>query len=143
MPLPATRMVPDDWQQRHAATIRVTMRSTVQVVRRADRVGTRDATVGRTSWATPYIVYEGAARVQSRSAVNTRFADRQAAVGDYLVAVPADAAAVKVDDVVEVTSCPDSPALTDLTLVVRDCPQADVAWQRNLLCDLVEPSARG
>ena len=152
MPLPATRMLPDNWQEAHRPVIAATFRSKIQITRLADRRGTRDQIAGRTSFATPWVLYDGGARVQSRGGGATSRGpggaavgvnDRIITIGSYLVAIPTDADEVKVDDLILVLSCPDSPVLVGLGLKVVEVTYADIAWQRSLGCDLQEPSARG
>ena len=152
MPLPSTRMLPDNWQEAHRPVIAATFRSMVQITRLADRRGTRDPIAGRTSFAVPWVLYDGGARVQSRGGGATARGpggaavgvnDRIITVGSYLVAIPTDAAEIKVDDLIQVFACPDSPVLSGLMLKVVEVLYADAAWQRSLGCDLQEPSARG
>ena len=151
-PLPNTQIVPRNWQQFHRPTIQATFRSAVRISRLTDRQGTRDPVTGRTSFATPVPVYEGGARIQSRGGGATSRGpggaavgvnDRIITIGSYLVAIPTDADEVKVDDLILVLSCPDSPVLVGLGLKVVEVTYADIAWQRSLGCDLQEPSARG
>lgn len=144
MPLPNHRIVHPRFQQAWQPTIQATMRATVRLSRLGNPQGVRDPATGRTTFPTPTPVYEGCGRVQVRSGGSlTPVADRQVTVGAYLVALPAAVRDVRVDDVVEVLACPDDEALQGLTLVVRDVGHADVVLQRNVGCDLHQPTIRG
>lgn len=148
MPLPGTKIIPANWAQHHATTIRATFRSTVRVTRLGNPQGVRDTTTGRTAFPVPYVVFEGEARIQSRGTGvamggTTTVADRILTIGGYLVACPADAEQARINDTVEILRCDDTPALVGLTLVVVEIPAADIAWQRNYGCDLRQPTIRG
>lgn len=147
MPLPGTRIVHPQFQARWRPIIAATFRSLVRVTRPGNPQGTRDWEAGRTTVATPFVVYSGPARVQSRTTGATRgaatqVADRPVTVGAYLIAVPTDSAPALLRDVVEILECNDDPALQGLVLYVVDVPHADVAWQRNLGCDLHQPTIK-
>jgi hypothetical protein len=147
-PLPNTKIIPANWQEFHRPTIQATFRSTVRLTRLGNPQGVRDSTTGRTGFAVPYIVYEGEARVQSRTTGaarggTTSVADRVLTIGAYLIALPADSEIAAVGDVVEVLTCLDSPHLAGLSLVVVDVPAADIAWQRSYGADLYQPTIRG
>lgn len=146
--LPNTRVVPDDFQQRHAGVIAATFRSTVRLMRLGNPQGVRDPAAGKTAFPVPWPVHEGQARIQSRTTGATLgravpVADRLVTLGAYLVALPTDSEPGRVGDVVEVLSCPDYPALNGLELIVVDVPGADIAWQRSYGCNLRQPTIRG
>lgn len=148
MPLPGTRIIPTNWQARHRPLIAATFRTELRVIRLADQRGTRNETTGRTSFAVPYIVYEGLARVQSRTGTGRNggpvpVGDRMVTLGAYLVALPTDTQPGRIGDIVEIVTCPDAPALNGLSLKILDTPAADIAWQRSYGCDLHQPTARG
>ena len=146
--LPNQKIIPDNWAEFHRLTIAATFRSTVRVTRLGNPQGVRDSTAGRTGFAVPYIVYDGPARIQSRTTGETKggtttVADRQLTIGAYLVALPTDSEAAVVGDTVECLTVADDPAIQGLNLVVVDVPHADIAWQRSYGADLYQPTIRG
>lgn len=143
MPLPNHAPVHRDFQSHHAPLIASTFRSGV-ILSRPIVAGTRNATTGRTAFADPTTLFEGCARIQSRSAGNaTQVGDRAVTTGTYLIALPADSEAARVGDLITVVSCPDAPSLVDAVLKIVDVPAADIAWQRSYGCDLEQPAVRG
>lgn len=150
--LPNMRIIDPRFQVVHQTMIRGTMRSTIRVIRLADQQGTRDPAAGRTTFATPYIVHDGPGRIQARGGGATArgpggaaesVAGRVVAVGSYLVAIPSDTESPVVGDTVKIIQCPDDRSLEGRTLSVVDVPHSDIAWQRNLGCDLIESTPRG
>lgn len=152
MPLPGTHIVHPQFAEHWRPTIAATFRSEVRLTRLGNPQGVRDPDTGRTNFPAPYVVYEGSARVQSRGGVtstqagggrNTNVGDHIVTVGAYLLVMPSDTAAAKIGDTVKILSCPDTPALSLLTLTVVEVPAADVAFQRSYGCNLQEPTIRG
>lgn len=142
-PLPNTRVVHPRMLAHLAPAVAGGMRSTVRM-RNPDQVGVRDSVTGKTTYTPAVPYYEGVGRVQGRGGANPADqADRQITVGDYLVAVPVDAGAPQLGDLVDVVDSPDDPALTGLVLVVREVGRADITLQRNLGCDLQTPTTGG
>lgn len=133
--LPGTHVVHPRMGTHLAASVAGGMTSTVRL-RHPDQVGTRNSVTGKTTFAATAAYYDGPARVQTRGGASpTDQADRQVTIGDYLVAVPTDAGAPQLADLVEVVESPD-PQLVGAVLIVRDVGRADILLQRNLGCDL-------
>lgn len=148
MPLRGTSIIHPRFQQHMAPTIAATFRSSGRLMRLGNPQGIRDPEVGRTTFPTPWPVYEGPVRLQSRGDGSAQgrtapVGDRLVTLGAYLLALPATSEPARLGDIFEVLECPDMPGLIDAKLKVVDAPQADTAVQRSYGADLHQPTIRG
>lgn len=120
------------------------------------RLGVRDPVTGATPVLPAARYYEGRGRVQARGGATPAgsTADREVTSGPYLVAVPIDLAAAadvlvdlvdavpEIGDVVDVLDA-DDPLLIGQRLYVTEVPTASIVLQRNLGCDIHQPTMPG
>lgn len=109
---------------------------------RLDDAGTRDPVSGKTVFADPQVLWQGSARIRASTGGSTVQADRVVTLGGYLLVLPADCPAPRVRDMWEVDGCAGDPSLERVRLRVVDVPRSGLSWQRNVGCDIEEPSAR-
>lgn len=145
MPLPNTRVIHPDFQAHHRAVTDGAMAATC-VITRPSSPGTPvfDEGTATSTHSTPATVYNGPCRITARpvAPAGEVVADRTVDLGDYIVGIPADAAAVQVNDQVTVQVNGDDPTLVGLRLTVNGVRHGSIAWQRDLTCDLSQPTTR-
>ncbi|MBM0237735.1 hypothetical protein JNW88_12210 [Micromonospora sp. ATA32] len=141
MPLPNTRVIHPRFEQHHRPVTESAMTTTGRLLR-PDETGTRDPVSGRTTFAEPALVWEGSARLRANTGTPTVQADRIVTVGGYLLVLPADTPVPHVRDVWEVGDCDGDPSLAGARLRVVDVPRSGLSWQRNIGCDIEEPTNR-
>jgi hypothetical protein len=145
VPLPNTRIIHPRWRRHYEPAVLGGMTARVRLSKPA-RLGVRDPVSGRTPTLPPARYYEGPGRVQARGGANpaASTAEREVTVGSYLVAVPIDlgGAAPELGDLVDVLDA-DDPLLIRSRLYVVEVPAASIVLQRNLGCDLHQPTTPG
>lgn len=147
MPLPNARIIPAGWQAHHRPVVVTSMTATGQL-RRPDLTGTRSTATGRTTFATPELIYTGPCRVQLRSTSGgsgtvVTVADHTTTRGDYLIVIPSTAPVALVGDRWTVTADPHNPALVGLSFQVVFVAKGSLTWEQDLDCNLETPTARG
>lgn len=108
-------------------------------VRRHSSAGTFNAVTGRTAYPDPTEVWTGWVRLQRdfRGGGQHQIGDRQVAMQDLTLSLPADASEVRVGDEVRVLSFRDADAgdahLVGRPLWVHNVRTGSVLWQRDLV----------
>ena len=142
-PLPGTRVVHPDFQAHHQPPVLGQMTAACTVTRPSSEPNSWDDAAGRHVYPAAAQVYAGICRVQRQAdGAPVTVADRTATVTRVVVTVPVGTSPAQVNDVVEVTACPDDPDLVGLPLKVKDVRHASIAWQRDLVCDLQPATTR-
>jgi hypothetical protein len=144
VPLPNTRLVPERFQEYHQATVRGQMTAECVITRPASGTPTYNPTTITSTFSTPTQVYAGICRVRGpiTGDAAVAVADREMAYTAYPVTIPIDSPAVQRNDLVEVTKCPDDPALVGVKLRVLAAQRGSIVWQRDLACELAQPTTR-
>jgi len=143
MPLPGTKVFHDGWEAHHRPVAEGAMTAT-GVVRRRTGPGVFNDVTGKTDYPAPTTVYgvAGAApmRVVRDGVETTReIGGRQVTIRDYIVALPADAPEIRVNDEVVVATAGDT-RLPDESLWVHDVRFGSQIWERDLVCANVPPA---
>lgn len=143
MPLPHSRVIPDGWSQHHRPTAEHVMTAACAVRRPGHATGF-DENTGRSVYPDPAPFHAGPCRIQvlARLAGGVDVGDAQITIRPYQVSLPADVPEIRVNDQVEVTSCPDDPLLVGRLLRVVDVPAGSLLWQRDLTCEDITPTTR-
>lgn len=146
--LPNSSVIPPGWEQHHRPITESAMTATCVIVRPVS-AGAFDSTAGRTVYPDPVRVYPAAGEAgpcritrQGSQATLPEVGDRAVPVAGYVVAIPADAPAVQVNDIVQVVTCTGDNLLVGKQLVVRDAARGTLTWQRDLDCDLYPTTTR-
>lgn len=141
-PLPNHRLIHPRFESHHRPVSEAAMTVRGRLLR-PDTTGVRDPVSGRTAFAEPQVLFEGAARIRANAGAPTVQADRVVTLGRYLLILPADSPQPQVHDVWQVDGCDGDPSLERTRLRVVDVPQSGLSWQRNVGCDIEEPTNRG
>lgn len=141
MPLPNHHLIHPRFEAHHRPVAERAMTITGRLLR-PDETGTRDPVSGRTTFANPALVYEGPAKVKANAGSPSVQAERIVTVGGYLLVLPADCPLPHVRDVFEVDDGGD-PTLQGAVLRVVDVPRNTLSFQRNIGCDIEQPTNRG
>jgi len=143
MPLPGTRVFHRDWEAHHRPVAEGAQTAT-GIIRRYSSTGVHNDTTGTTEYPPPTVVYgvDGAApmRVVRDGVETTReIGGRQVVVRNYIVALPASAPEIRVNDEVVVATAGDA-RLPGEPLWVHDVRFGSQIWQRDLVCANVPPA---
>lgn len=142
MPLPTTRLFHPSFEAHHRPVADGQATGTCRVDRPSS--GTVwDDTTGTETPAPPTVVYDGPCRYQYQSAAGQpTVADTPVPLADVRVVVPADGTEYRVNDVVTVLAAPTNPDLVGRRLNVQAVSGSSVSWQRDLYCQLRQPTSR-
>jgi hypothetical protein len=141
MPRPNSPVIPDGWEAHHRPVAEATMTATCTVARVL--AGTFNGVEGKSAYPTPSNIYTGACRVQaaSRFALLAQAGEKPTTTRHYLVSIPLSATQPQVNDLVTVTAATDA-ALVGLRLIVTDIKGGSLVWERDLVCEVHEPTNR-
>ncbi len=140
-----TRVIHPAFQAHHRPVTDGAMSATCVITRPASSGTPAFSEAAATSQhPAPATVYDGKCRITVRSVAPTGevVADRTVYPAEYIVSIPADAPAAQVNDLVRITACAGDPALVGLRLTVGQVRHGSIAWQRDLICDLSQPTTR-
>lgn len=143
MPFPGTGVFHPDWEAHHRPVAEGAQTAT-GIIRRHSAAGVFNETTGQTEYPSPTVVYgvDGAApmRIVRDGVETTRLiGERQVIVRNYIVAIPASAPEIRVNDEVVAATAGD-PLLPDESLWVHDVRFGSQIWERDLLCANVPPA---
>ena len=143
MPLQNSTVIPPEWQTHHRPVAVGGMNALVEVVRE-DVKGTRSKASGLTGYGAGLQVYQGPGSITDRGASSTAaIGERETTMGAYTISLPAEVVGAMVGDVVHVIHCPDNPNLTGARFRVLEVGSSSLTFQRDLGCDLQQPTNRG
>jgi hypothetical protein len=139
MPLPGTHVIHPRWSAHHQPTAEGGRTAVATITRAGTGDGTYNTSGPNIGQTTPPARVTIASRVKVRVQATTAadaamVADQVVTRRPYLVAVPADVAAVLVDDLVTLDECDNDPQLVGRPLRVRDVHYGTEIWQRDLIC---------
>lgn len=102
-----------------------------------------DDVLGRDVPAAPTVLYEGPCRYQYLSPAGQPIvADQTTPLADVRVTVPVAATVYQTNDVVRLTGTATNPDLPGRRLVVAAVSGSTISWQRDLTCQLRQPTTR-
>jgi hypothetical protein len=137
MPRPGSRVIPVGWEAHHRPVAEGTMTARCRITRAGAGQGTWNDTTKQYDPPTRQVVYETlACRVQELSMPRVQEAGQQRVSSrDYRVVVPITAAAVLINDWVEVTGGDPTldPSLIGRHLVITDVQRGSLTWERDLV----------
>jgi hypothetical protein len=143
MPFPGTGVFHPDWEAHHRPVAEGAQTAT-GIIRRYSSAGVFNEATGQTTYPAPTVVYgvDGAERMRIvRDGVETTrvIGERQVVVRNYIVAIPASAPEIRVNDEVVAATAGD-PRLPDESLWVHDVRFGSQIWERDLVCANVPPA---
>jgi hypothetical protein len=143
MPFPTTKVFHDDWEAHHRPVAEGAQTAT-GIVRRYSSEGVFNETTGQTEYPPPVTVYgvdEAAPMRVVRDGVETtrEIGGRQVVIRSYIVALPASAPEIRVNDEVVVATAGDT-RLPNESLWVHDVRFGSQIWERDLVCASVPPT---
>lgn len=143
MPFPGTKVFHPDWEAHHRPVAEGAQTAT-GIIRRYSSVGVHNEATGKTEYPEPTTVYgsptPGPMRVVRDGVETTReIGGQQVTIRSYIVAVPADAPEIRVNDEVLVSTAGDSK-LPGESLWVHDVRFGSQIWERDLVCANVPPA---
>lgn len=147
MPLPGTRVIPRGWSAHHRPTANgaMTGECTITEAPAGRAVPVFDEALGYSPAPEQHPLYAGPCRVQRGLANESQVvvADREVTLRTYQVSIPIDGTdPIATNALVTMTVCEDDPQLVGAALRVRDVRAGTLAWERDLICDLVQATTR-
>jgi hypothetical protein len=143
MPFPGTKVFPDGWEAHHRPVAEGAMTAT-GIIRRHSSAGVHNEATGRTDYPDPTTVYgtggPAPMRIVRDGVETTRMiGERQVVIRGYIVALPADAPEIRVNDEVVAATAGDTE-LPGESLWVHDVRFGSQIWERDLVCANVPPA---
>lgn len=143
-PLANTRIIPPGWETHHAPVSEDAMTAACTITR-APAAGAFNETTRRTDYAAAAMVWSGPCRATPMA---SRATGSEPVVGDqpkalrvFEVELPISAPRILVGDFVTFTVATDQDML-GRTMRVTSYPGGSLVWDRNLLCQEIQPSGR-
>lgn len=137
MPFPGTHVFHPDWEAHHRPVAEGAQTAT-GIIRRHSATGVFNDDAGETEYPEPTTVYGIAEpepmRIVRDGVETTRvIGERQVVIRNYIVAIPASAPEIRVNDEVVAATAGDAQ-LPDRSLWVHDVRFGSQIWERDLLC---------
>ena len=143
MPLPNTRMIHPLFEQHHRPTANEQMTAECRIERPSSEPASWDDTTGRHTYPQPTVLYEGECRWQYQlDAGQTVVADRTIPAAVVRIVVPVAAEPYQANDLVTLTASEHNPDIVGRTLTVQAVNGSSVSWQRDLNCQMRQPTTR-
>jgi len=149
MPLPSTRVIPDNWSEHHYFTVDGTLTATCTILRPSQELAFDPETNATTRVGDPVVVFQGKCRVQQLQPGQEQVAADQGIVNaTHLVVVRWDVDPVRIgefSDWVHIDTCPDDLELAGWDLHIEGALFSSLRWERDLYCskELVERNPVG
>lgn len=143
--LPNTRVIHPLFEQHHRPVTADAMTAECAITRPASAgASVFDEATATSQHPAPASIYTGACRITRAplSATTVVVADRPVNNARYVVGIPAEAPPVQSGDIVTLTACEGAAAIVGHPMVVTDAAYGSITWQRDLLCDLSQPTTR-
>lgn len=144
VPLPKTRLIHPRFEQHHRPVADGQATATCRIERAAQHA-LWDDQAGRNVYPPPELLYEGPCRYQYLSAAGQPVvADTTTPLADVRVTVPVGSVVYQANDVVTLTATATNPDLVvpPRTLSVTAVSGSSISWQRDLVCQLRQPTTR-
>lgn len=143
MPLPTGSLIHPRFEQHHRPVANRQMTATCRIERPSSDTPAWDDTTGRTTYPQPTLVYEGPCRYQyTAPAGQPAPADLPTPVAEVRVVVPVTDIVFQVNDLVTLTASEHNPDIVGRRLVVTSVNGSSISWQRDLVCQLRQPTTR-
>lgn len=143
MPLPNTRLIHPHFEQHHRPVAAGQMTGECVIERPSSAPPVWDDVLGRDVPAPPDVLYEGPCRYQYLSPAGQPIvADQTTPLADIRVTVPVSAIVYQANDLVRLTATTTNPDLQGRRLVVVAVSGSTISWQRDLTCQLRQPTTR-
>lgn len=142
--LPATTVIHPDFQQHHRPVAAGQMTGTCRIERLPAGPAVWDDAAGTHVPPSPTLLYDGPCRYQHLSPAGQPIvADTETPLADVRITVPVpDTVEYTVNDLVTLTGAADNPDLAGRTLRVTAVSAATISVQRDLTCQLRQPTTR-
>lgn len=138
MPFPGSRVIPAGWEAHHRPVAESTQTARCQITRAGTGPGTWNPATNEFDPPQRQVIYPDlSCRVQQLNQPQvSSTGQQQVSTHDYRVSVPIAAAAVLLDDRVEITGGDTTldPTLIGRPLVVTDVQRGSLTWERDLIC---------
>lgn len=142
MPLPATRLIHPRFQTHHRPVAARQATAVCRIERPSSRPTLWDDTAGRHVYPPPRLLYEGPCRYQYQAAAGQPVvADQPVPLADVRITVEVSAT-FQVNDLVTLIEADGNPDLLGRTLTVTGVSGSSISWQRDLSCQLRQPTTR-
>lgn len=145
--LPATHVFSREFETHHRLVSEDGMEATCRV-ERPSSTRAWDDVAGRDVFPDPALVYEGVCRFHrggpptGGDAAGNTIADRQVALGQYIVTIPTGTDLVRVNDVVTITECGGDPDVVDKPMQVLGARRSAKTWERTISVQMQQPTAQ-
>ncbi|MEV0214291.1 DUF6093 family protein [Micromonospora sp. NPDC050695] len=142
MPLANTHLIHPRFEAHHRPVADRQATATCRVERPAQQAVWDDA-AGKNTYPPPDVLYEGPCRYQHLSAAGQPVvADTTTPLADVRITLPVGAVVYQINDLVTVTATATNPDLVARTLTVTAVSGSSISWQRDLVCQLRQPTTR-
>lgn len=147
MPLPHTHLIPPRFEAHHRPVADRQATAACRVERPAQHA-LWDDSAGANVYPPPELLYEGPCRYQYLSdagqpgAAHPVVAERSTPLADVRITLPVGAVVYQANDLVTVTATATNPDLVGRTLTVTAVSGSSISWQRDLVCQLRQPTTR-
>ncbi|MFG2046140.1 DUF6093 family protein [Micromonospora sp. NPDC048935] len=144
MPLPNTHLIHPRFEQHHRPVADKQATAECRVERPAQQAVWDDA-AGKNTYPPPELLYEGPCRYQYLSAAGQPVvADTTTPLADVRITLPVGAVVYQTNDLVTLTATATNPDLLEppRTLTVVAVSGSSISWQRDLVCQLRQPTTR-
>lgn len=140
---PGSQVIPTGWEAHHAPVSEGAMTAEAEFWRPPrPGAGTYNPVTGTTTPADHTLIAEaGPVRLQPLTfrPSSKDVGDRQRYTRRYLVAAPLTLPVLLVGDQARITAATDTPQLVGLRLRVVSFAETSLAWERDLICEEVQP----
>ena len=142
MPLPSTRLIHPRFEAHHRPVADGQATATCRVERPAQQP-VWDDVAGKNVYPPPTLLYDGPCRYQYLSAAGQPVvADTTTPLADVRVTLPVGSVVYQANDLVTLTATATNPDLVGRTLAVTAVSGSSISWQRDLVCQLRQPTTR-
>lgn len=142
MPLPGTRLIHPNFEQwgRQVAAGQMTA---VCRIHRPSTDPVWDDALGRDVYPPPALLYHGPCRYQYQTPAGAPVvAEQPTPLGDIRITVDVGATPYRVNDLVTMAISVNNLDVTGRTLLVTAVSGSSISWQRDLTCQLRQPTTR-
>ncbi|WP_433460696.1 DUF6093 family protein [Micromonospora sp. CA-248212] len=142
MPLPNTRLIHPRFEEHHRPVAERQATAECRVERPAQQA-LWDDQAGKNVYPPPELLYEGPCRYQYLSAAGQPVvADTTTPLADVRITLPVGSVVYQANDQVTLTATATNPDLVGRGLSVTAVSGSSISWQRDLTCQLRQPTTR-
>lgn len=141
--LPNTRVIHPRFEQHHRPVAAGQMTASCRIERPSTDPPIWDDVAGLDVQPPPTLLYDGPCRYQYLSPAGQPIvADALTPLADIRVTVPVPAVEYEVNDMVTMTGSTNNSDITDRKLTITAVSGSSISWQRDLTCQLRQPTTR-